>query len=164
MQYRRDNKTWLIWSCNFHLLSLWLYSFLLIIWKIFISKKILKILDLKKVLRFGGISSTLKTLVCTLCTIFILLKLETFLLVLRFVYNSAILTTALRRLPEFAGYQCQTYPGQPSPRRYQIEPRRYKTEPRFKTHQFPEGRKFLNIPIKIIVSSSSSQSFESILY
>ena len=80
MQYRRDNKTWLIWSCNFHLLSLWLYSFLLIIWKIFISKKILKILDLKKVLRFGGISSTLKTLVCSPYTKFILLKLETFLL------------------------------------------------------------------------------------
>ena len=47
------------------------------------------------------------------------------------LYNFIILFTANRRLPEFSGYEANTYPGQPPPRDMKVEPRRYSLPPSF---------------------------------
>ena len=44
---------------------------------------------------------------------------------MRFVFNSVILSHALRRLPEFSGYKGRRFPGgEQQPRKTQITPRR----------------------------------------
>ena len=47
------------------------------------------------------------------------------------MFNTVILITALRRLPEFQGFKGKRYPGQLPPRPPPIQPRRMKLPPTF---------------------------------
>ena len=49
----------------------------------------------------------------------------------RLVFNAIILVSALRRLPEFAGYRARRFPGQPPPALPRIAPRRLQLPPSF---------------------------------
>ena len=49
------------------------------------------------------------------------------------MFNVIVLLTALRRLPEFAGYKGRTFPGQMPPRQQMVLPRRMDLPPTFDT-------------------------------
>ena len=72
---------------------------------------------------------------------------------LRLVFNSIILITAFRRLPEFQGFRGKQYPGQLPPRPPIIQPRRMKLPPTFAEEWKNIGSKrseFLDMGLPII--------------
>ena len=71
------------------------------------------------------------------------------------MFNTIILITAFRRLPEFQGFRGKQYPGQLPPRPLIVQPRRMKLPPTFGDEWKNIGSKrseFLDLGLPIIPS------------